>query len=125
MRFVEKPQTSRPQLSVAGSDEDGVHVIALAGELDIYSVDALEAAVGSASADVPARVCLDLTGLRFIDSTGLAAIIRAHQAILEGGGAFVIVTGAVGSVHRTLETTGLLEMLSVVGDRASALADLR
>lgn len=121
---MEESQTSRPQLAVAGSDVGGVHVIELAGELDIYSVDALEAAIGASSADGPTRVCLDLTGLRFTDSTGLAAIIRAHQTVVAGGGAFVIVAGADGSVHRTLETTGLLEMLSVVGDRASALADL-
>jgi anti-anti-sigma factor len=124
MRLVEESQTSRPQLAVAGSDVDGVHVIALAGELDIYSVDALEAAVGAASQDAPARVCLDLTGLRFTDSTGLAAIIRAHQTIVAGGGGLVIVTDADGTVQRTFATTGLLEMLSVVGDRASALADL-
>jgi anti-anti-sigma factor len=64
-----------------------------------------------------------MSRLQFIDSTGLAAVIRAHIATVEGGGAFAVVSGP-GAVRRTLETTGLMEMLSVVDDRDAALQDL-
>jgi anti-sigma B factor antagonist len=122
IRRMEKPPRGHPQLAVATCEEDGVRVIALAGELDLHSVAEFDAALVAASAGPQPRVCLDLTGLRFIDSSGLAAIIRAHVMVAEAAGAFAIAAGGI--VHRTLETTGLLEMLNVVADRATALADL-
>ena len=117
------PERHRPQLELEFADHDGVHVVALAGELDVGSVDELEAALVGASAGARPRVCLDLSQLAFIDSTGLAAVIRAHLSVVEAGGGFAIVA-APGPVRRTLETTGLLDMLSVADDRAAALQDL-
>ena len=117
------PDGHRPQLELAHAERDGVQIVELAGELDVDSVDELEAALGAASAGAHARVCLDMSRLAFIDSTGLAAVIRAHIAVVEGRGAFCVVAGP-GAVRRTLETTGLMEMLSVVDDRDAALADL-
>jgi anti-anti-sigma factor len=117
------PDRHRPQLELAHAEHDGVQIVELAGELDVDCVDELEVALGAASADARARVCLDMSKLQFIDSTGLAAVIRAHIAVVEGGGAFAVVAGP-GAVRRTLETTGLMEMLSVVDDRDAALADL-
>ena len=67
-----------PQLSVVCSVLDGVQVVALSGELDMRAVGELEAALRAAGDD--ARVCLDLTALDFIDSTGLATVIRAHPS---------------------------------------------
>jgi anti-anti-sigma factor len=117
------PDHDRPQLELAHAEHDGVQIVELVGELDVDSVDEVEAALAAASADGSARVCLDMSRLAFIDSTGLAAVIRAHIATVEGGGAFAVVAGP-GAVRRTLETTGLMEMLSVVDDRDSALQDL-
>jgi anti-anti-sigma factor len=117
------PDHHRPQLELAYAQRDGVQIVELAGELDVDSVDELEAALSAAAAETGARVCLDMARLQFIDSTGLAAVIRAHIAVVEGGGAFSVVAGP-GAVRRTLETTGLMEMLSVVDDRDAALQDL-
>ena len=117
------PDRHRPQLELGQAEHDGVQVVELAGEVDVDSVDELEAALAAASAGVRPRVCLDMSRLAFIDSTGLAAVIRAHLAVVEAGGAFAVVA-ASGAVRRTLETTGLMEMLSVVDDRDAALQDL-
>jgi anti-anti-sigma factor len=117
------PDRHRPQLELGHAEHDGVQVVELAGEVDVDSVDELETALATASAGERPRVCLDMSRLAFIDSTGLAAVIRAHLAVVEGGGAFAVVA-ASGAVRRTLETTGLMEMLSVVDDRDAALQDL-
>ena len=111
-----------PQLSVVCSVLDGVQVVALSGELDMRAVGELEAALRAAGDD--ARVCLDLTALDFIDSTGLATVIRAHQALTDGGGAFAVVTKDAGPVRRTFETTGLMALLTVVADRPAAFQAL-
>jgi len=111
-----------PQLAIERSAQDGVHVITLVGELDLYAVGEVEAALAEPGGE--ARVCLDLTALQFIDSTGLATVIRAHQALDRGGGSLAVACPHVGSVRRTFETTGLTTLLTVTEDRAGAIAAL-
>src|SRR3954468_23620559 len=100
------PERPRPQLELAHAEHERVRIVELAGELDIDSVDELEAALAAASAEAGARVCLDMSRLAFIDSTGLAAVIRAHLAVVEAGGAFAVVAGP-GAGRPPLETAGV------------------
>lgn len=111
-----------PQLTIAHSERDGVHLVALSGELDLRGVGEVETAL--ARPGDGARVCLDLTELGFIDSTGLAAVIRGHQALEATGGAMAVACRGEGSVRRTFETTGLTRLLTVAEDRASAVQAL-
>ena len=108
-----------PDLTIARSEQDGVHVVVLSGELDLRGVGELEAALALSGA--AARVCLDLTELAFIDSTGLATVIRGQQELAAAGGAMAVACSSTGSVRRTLETTGLTRLLTVTEDRATAL----
>ena len=111
-----------PELTITCSEHDGIDVVALSGELDLRAVGELEIAL--ALAGETARVCVDLTELRFIDSTGLATVIRAHQTLSATGGRLVVACRGEGSVRRTLETTGLTTLLTVADDRATALQAL-
>lgn len=112
-----------PQLTIERCEQDGAQVVALAGELDLRTVGEVEAAL--AAAGEHARVCLDLTRLRFIDSTGLATIIRAQQALARVGGAFAVACGTGElSVRRTFETTGLTGLLTITEDREAAIQAL-
>jgi anti-anti-sigma factor len=112
-----------PQFSVQRSQQDGAQVITLIGELDLASSDELERVLEEARAAQPRHVCLDLAALEFIDSTGLATVLRGHQAI-SGDGGRLAVACPPGPVRQTLETTGLLEMLNVADDRSQALRTL-
>lgn len=111
-----------PQLTVSCSEQDGAHVVALSGELDLRAVGELETVL--AQAGEAARICLDLTELQFIDSTGLATIIRAHQARTATAGALAVACRNAGAVRRTFETTGLTTLLTVAEDRAAAIQAL-
>lgn len=123
IRPMEERPRDGPQLDVGRSEHEGVQVVELAGEVDINSVQELEAGLVAAFEGSAPSVCLDLAALSFIDSSGLAAVVRAHLAAVEAGGAMVIVAPA-GAVRRTFETSGLMGMLSVVDDRDAALAQL-
>ena len=119
-----EPGRNSPQLAIGRSEQDGVQVVELRGELDLDAVPELDAALADASSGEHPHVCLDLSGLRFIDSTGLAAVIRGHGATAKAGGALTIVAARGSIVRRTLETSGLVGLLSVMEDRAAALRDL-
>lgn len=112
-----------PHLSVEPAEEGGTTVLTLTGELDIGTVGQLESALAEATGDPPARLCLDLTPLDFIDSTGLAAIIRAHTAVTGAGGRLTVATGQ-GAVSRTFAITGLDGMITLCPGREEALRTL-
>ena len=68
------------------------------------------------------RIILDLTGLEFIDSTGLRLAVTEHDRASMDGFEFVI-TGAAGAVLKVLRLTGLDVTLPLAPDVASVLGD--
>lgn len=108
---------------------DGVHVISVRGELDLSTAPALEPALESAISTGDAAVLIDLSECEFIDSTGIALIVRAWQrldAAAEGeGSGKVVICSNNDQVRRVLEITGLELSIPIHETRDSALAALR
>jgi anti-sigma B factor antagonist len=102
---------SPPRLDVQElTAEDGGRLLALVGELDIASVDVLNAAVERARGDGAPSITLDLRELSFIDSTGLAAIVLASRRCDKDGLELSLIPGSP-STQRLFEMTGLLDVL--------------
>jgi anti-anti-sigma factor len=94
--------------------EAGEHrTLRLAGELDMTSVATLEAAVSRACSGSTRSVTIDLSGLSFIDSTGLAVIIHTSGLCSNRGYAFKLIRGPR-AVQRLFEVTGLDGVLPFV-----------
>ena len=93
---------------VVGETADGIGRVAVFGELDAASSPSLCSALElfAEKPDVHV-VVVDVSGLEFIDSSGLSAIVRANQSLGERTGATICVTGAEGTVLRAFELTGL------------------
>ena len=77
------------------------------GEIDTVSAPALDRALMA----MPDRVELDLRAITFIDSAGVAVLVRHHRQRCENDGSFRIVEPSR-AVRRALEITGLLELLT-------------
>lgn len=92
---------------------DGVvSTITLSGELDISGSDQLtQVLVEEVNRDGVVAVQADLTGVRFIDSTAITALVHAYRAAHEHGGSFTV-TGAHGHVRRVLGVSGVLPALT-------------
>ena len=89
-------------------DPTGAPVVIVSGELDISNAAELEATVESLTTARPERLIFDLSGLRFMDSAGIAVLVGA--------------TAKVDSVHlrdpnpivrRVIELTGLERVLPI------------
>lgn len=66
-----------PQVSFDVSAEaDGSTVVWISGELDISAVDALRQRVDPVLDDGPSRLVVDVSGLRFADSSAIALWVR-------------------------------------------------
>lgn len=107
--------------------DDGVRVVAVRGELDLSTASELEPRLEEAVAGGGSLV-IDLTQCEFIDSTGIAMIVRTWQQ-LDGGaggeGGRVVICSGNEQVRRVLEITGLELSIPIHETREEALAALR
>lgn len=109
--------------------EGGIRAFTVCGELDMNTAPELERLLEETMSEEDGSVMLDLTDCEFIDSTGIALIVRAWQRIdrnagAEGHGRLVLVC-ANHQVRRLLEITGVESSISLHDERDPALAELR
>jgi anti-sigma B factor antagonist len=97
---------------------DGGTLLACIGELDLATTPAFEDALCRAEADGRA-ITLDLSGLDFIDSRGLAMILALDRRLRESGARLTIVRGP-DAVNRIFEITGVLDRLEFVDSPAGS-----
>ncbi|MGE5408475.1 MAG: STAS domain-containing protein [Syntrophothermus sp.] len=101
-----------------------VRVIAVRGELDLATVGELEAPLSETVAN-GAALLIDLGECEFIDSTGIATLVRAWQQLgAEGGPPRLAIAGAGDQVGRVLEVSGVADSIPVLESRDEALAVL-
>ena len=101
----------------------GAHVVAVAGEVDIFTAPELKRAIGSAIDAGATEVVVDLTETRFLDSTALGVLIGAVKRLRPLDGRLVIVNTEP-STTKTFEITGLDQIFSIVPTRDDAIAAL-
>ncbi len=101
----------RQGLEIEERGGGGEVALLLRGELDIGSASRLQKAVGRICADGSLRkLTIDLRGLDFIDSMGLAAVVFASRLCERCGGELALVRGQ-DTVQQVFALTGLLEQL--------------
>jgi anti-anti-sigma factor len=97
---------------VAGVErDDGVVLVRLAGELDLYNADSLRDALFDAAAQRPERLVVDLTEVQFIDSTALGVLIEARAKLANRRGFLLAAPGL--ETRRALEISGLDRHFSI------------
>jgi len=94
-------------------DQDGVTHVTLAGEFDLAAIEQFELAIGQLEADQPAAMVIDLSELRFMDSSGLRALVMADQRARKAGRRLAIVPGRP-TVRRVFEITQLDDRLDLI-----------
>lgn len=88
--------------------ESGDPLVVVAGDLDMSNAEALGSRVSDVLAEHPERLVFDLGELRFMDSAGIAVLIRALARV-----GTVEVRSASPAVRRVLEVTGLSEAMAL------------
>ena len=97
-------------LEVRSERSDDRHVIALEGELDLDGVERVTEELERAEAGAARRIVLDLSGLTFLDSSGVRMIVCANLRSQADGGRLRLVRGSP-RVQRVFELTGVLDRL--------------
>lgn len=105
----EEPTVAESNSFRVDADSDGgVTTLKLIGELDIAGTETFTAGVDEALGGKPQKLCIDVSELSFIDSSGIHALVRGVKEAQEQGIAFGV-QGAQGEVRRLFEISGVDE----------------
>ena len=89
------------------------------GEIDIATASRMIAALNEVLGDMEVPLVVDLTGVVFMDSTGLALLMNARRRATRHGQGFAIVCPG-GPISRLFEIADMVESLRVRPDKDSA-----
>ena len=79
-------------MPITVSSRDSALTIALSGEIDHHAARELMAQLDQAIAErLPAQLVLDMSGVAFMDSSGIAVLLRAHRRMGQVQGAMLVV----------------------------------
>jgi anti-anti-sigma factor len=101
---------------VVGLDDDTV--VFLTGELDMATAPELAGVLGTIIEHGPEEVVVDFSGLSFIDSSGIAALVDSQHRLNEQKRRLSI-HGAQRGAVRVFEIAGLVDFLHVQTDQAA------
>lgn len=94
----------------------------LEGELDLWSIERLQAILQRVTRDNSA-VVIGLQSCEFVDSTGIALFLQVRRQ-LEAEGGRLVLYGCSDQVQRIFEVAGLTNAGIVFDSRGEAIAEL-
>ena len=97
--------------------------VTLRGEIDISAVDELDTALDSRIRATTGTFVADLCDVTFLDSSGLATLVRA-RALLETEDRQMVIVCQPGAARRIFELTGTIELFVMYESREQAAAAL-
>jgi anti-anti-sigma factor len=106
--------------------DGAIDTVVVTGERDMSNVEALNDAVRTVLSDETTSCLLDLSGLTFLDSSVIRALVRwSKEAQMSEREALAIVVGGVDTpAARVLEAVGLLKRLPVFASQDAAMLAL-
>jgi len=102
---------------------DTRHVIALTGEVDLYTAPELKTQMLEVIANGAMEVVVDFTDATFIDSTTLGVLVGGVKRLREKGGRLSIVCSDR-NITKIFEITGLDRVFTIHSTRDEAVAAL-
>ena len=97
--------------------------LAVRGDVDLATAQALDDALADAIRETDGALAVDLSGVEFLDSSGLKVLLRARALLGREDRALVVVC-PLGRVHRVFELCGVLEVFALYTSREAALGAL-
>lgn len=111
-------------LKIVVGEQGATRAIELHGEWDLAGLPSIRQAISRALDGVPDCVVLDLSGLEFIDSSGLHATVELTKRSAAQNTRLLIIPGPE-PVQRMFKITGLLPSLPFVDELPRNLAGSR
>jgi anti-sigma B factor antagonist len=104
-------------------DPDGLHIVELSGEVDLHHAPELRSVLGEHADAKRSALVVDVSGVEYMDSAGIATLIEYVQRSMAFGGRFAL-AGARERLRAIFELVRLGEVFPIrptVAEAKSAL----
>jgi anti-anti-sigma factor len=108
-----------PLFDVTSETKGQSALVTLTGDFDLQVAGHVAEELTRLEAGAPDLLVLDLSGLSFMDSSGMGVVAAAHARALDAGRRFVVVRPPF-SVRRAFELSNLNQVITIVEDLESA-----
>ena len=106
--------------SVKIHQREQVALVEVVGHLTIFEVGALRDAIQSLLKQKRKNILLNLSGLQYLDSSGIGELARIYVSVVKQGGTMKVV-GLTAKVEEVLKITHLSQVFQEFPDEQSAL----
>ncbi len=103
------------------SPSGGAHIISVRGEIHVSTAPQFAQRLSGAIDSGKTQLVLDMSGVEFIDSTGLSVLLNGLRLVTQMHGRMAIVCTNQ-TVLRLFQITSLDETFDIFDDRATAIA---
>src|SRR3982751_1892299 len=110
------------ELSVTSRQEGTRTVIAVGGEIDVYTAPSLRERLNELVASGHYNLVVDMEGVEFLDSTGLGVLVGGLKRVRSHDGTLRLVC-AQEKILKVFRITGLTKVFPIHATLAEALAD--
>lgn len=95
-------------------------LVELAGEADVVGSEELQGVLEAQARTRPGLLVIEMSGLQFLDSSALQAILHAHKVLAKAGGLLALVSPH-DTVARVLEITEVDQVVPIYASVADAV----
>ena len=104
-------------LTITERADGGWLVLELAGEVDIAVAPGLAVKVRDHVRRGVDALCIDLSAVQFVDTSGVAALLNAERSLSRVDGRFAVLAPPGSFAQSLLEQMGTRGLLTIVADR--------
>ncbi len=108
-------------LTLETREADGKTVVAVGGEIDVYTAPKLRDKITELVGDGVYELVIDLSAVEFLDSTGLGVLVGGLKKVRAHDGTLTLVCNQ-DRLLKIFRITGLAKVFVIHADAASALA---
>jgi anti-sigma B factor antagonist len=101
-------------MEITSVQRDGVNVVSLAGELGMTASADATAYLTAKIEEGRSNLLIDVSGLTYLSSAGLSAILGAMRDARSAGGD-VRLAGAEGDIRRVVDMAGIAQVMKIFG----------
>jgi anti-anti-sigma factor len=103
----------------------GIVIARITGDLDLSNLHGVHGALVDAMPNDAHALVVDLTGVRFLDSSGVETMFRLHRSLATRQQRFAVVIPVDAPPRRAIELSGADEELALHGTVEEAVAAIR
>ena len=109
-------------LTLATRDVDGKTIVAVGGEIDVYTAPKLRDKITELVAAGVYDIVIDMEAVEFLDSTGLGVLVGGLKKVRAHDGSMRLICNQE-RLLKIFRITGLAKVFAIHGSQADALAE--